>query len=33
MKKDAHKATCQYNTEENKMRYKSMKNEANKICF
>ena len=29
-KKDAHKAMCHYNTEENKRRYKSMKSKANK---
>ena len=29
-KKDAHKAMCQNSTEENKMRYKSVKNKANK---
>ena len=29
-KKDAHKAMCQNNTEYNKRRYKSIKNEANK---
>ena len=29
-KKEAHKAMCQNSTEENKRRYKSMKNRANK---
>ena len=29
-KKDAHKIMCQNNTEENKMRYKSMKNKEKK---
>ena len=29
-KKDAHKAMCQNNTEENKIKYKSMKNKAKK---
>ena len=29
-KKDAHKAMCQSSTEENKRRYKSMKNKVNK---
>ena len=29
-KKDAHKAICQDNTEENKRRYKGMKNKTNK---
>ena len=29
-KKDAHKAMCQNSTEENKRRYKSMKNKAKK---
>ena len=29
-KKDAHKVTCKYITEENKRRYKGMKNKANK---
>ena len=30
MKNDAHKVTCWNNTEENKRRYKSMKNKAKK---
>ena len=29
-KKDAHKAMCRNNTDENKRRYKSMKNKAKK---
>ena len=29
-KKEAHKAMCQNSTEENKRRYKNMKNRANK---
>ena len=29
-KKEAHKVMCQNSTEENKRRYKSMKNKANK---